>query len=63
MMSPLSSSNPISPQGLSVNQIIFQISISAMTDQYVALTGRVQPGTYFQALHTEKYYTHIICIT
>lgn len=63
MMSPLSTSNPISPQGLSGNQITFQISISAMTDQYVALTGRVQPGTYFQALNTEKYYIHIISIT
>lgn len=50
----LSTSNPISPQGLSENQIIFQISISAVTAQYVALNGRVQPGTYFQAFCTEE---------
>lgn len=54
MMSILSTSNPISPQGLSGNQIIFQISISALTDQYLALIGRVQPGTYLQAFLTEE---------
>jgi len=59
----LSTSNSISPQGLSGNQILFQISISAVTDQYVALIGRVQPGTYFQAFHTEKNYTNTIWIT